>query len=349
MTGAADRTAARIGLLAAYRMRWKRRRLLWPAFRSRHDLKSVMDRTGRIGAGDILVFMVLRNEAARLPHFLKYYRGLGVGHFLVVDNDSTDDTAALLQDQEDLSLWRTKASYRKARFGVDWTNWLLARYGHGRWCLVLDADELLVYPRMDELDLPGLTRALEARGQNLFGALMLDMYAKGPLGTTEPGSETETDPIKALPWFDAGPYRCRRQTPIRNLWVQGGVRERVFFADEPRRAPTLNKLPLIRWNRRWALVNSCHALLPPDLNMAYDGPGGTQPSGVLLHSKFLPDIIERAREDATRKQHFKEPQKFRDYYAKIETAPVLWHEDSVRYQGWKQLVELGLMRDLDKK
>ena len=82
----------------------------------------------------------------RLPHFLDYYRRLGVDHFLFVDNGSDDGTAEYLAAQPDVSLWATNHSYRLARFGVDWLGWLQWRYGHGHWCLTVDADELLVYP-----------------------------------------------------------------------------------------------------------------------------------------------------------------------------------------------------------
>ena len=125
-------------------MRWKRRRLLWRAFRSRHALTPLHDRTAAIRPGDVLAFCVLRNEAERLPHFLSHYRRLGVAHFLVVDNASDDGSAALL-DAPDISVWQTGASYKAARFGLDWLNWLLLRHGHGHWCLTVDADEILVY------------------------------------------------------------------------------------------------------------------------------------------------------------------------------------------------------------
>lgn len=47
--------------------------------------------TGQIAsANGILLFSTLRNERVRLPYFLRYYRDLGVNHFLIVDNDSED-------------------------------------------------------------------------------------------------------------------------------------------------------------------------------------------------------------------------------------------------------------------
>ena len=68
----------------AYRMRWKRRRLLWRSFRSRWQIRRVIDVTATIGADDVLLFATVRNEIERLPHFLNHYRALGVSHFLIV-------------------------------------------------------------------------------------------------------------------------------------------------------------------------------------------------------------------------------------------------------------------------
>lgn len=332
----------RLSLSQRYRLVWKRRRLLWRALRSRHALSVAVDRTGAIQPDDILAVLVVRNEVMRLPYFLSYYRDLGVSHFLIVDNESSDGTVDLLQDQADVSLWQTRASYRDARFGLDWANWLLMRYGHGHWCLLLDADELLVYAHSDSRDLHQLTEWLASRGQEVFGALLLDMYPKTPLG--ERHSEAQTDPIKELCWYHSGPYRTVRQMPMGNLWVQGGLRERVFFADDPRHSPTLNKLPLIRWNRRWAFVNSSHSILPAHLNQAYDGPGGIQPAGVLLHTKFMPEVLEKSAEDRIRKQHFHQPEKFAGYYDKIMEKPILWEPQSEQYEGWKKLQQQGLLQ-----
>ena len=130
----------------AYRNRLRRRRFLLLAFRRRRELEPVADRTAAIRKGDVLCFACVRNEAQRLPHFLAHNRSLGVRHFLVVDNDSTDSTARLLDDQPDISVWRTRASYKASRFGMDWLTWLMLRHGHGHWCLTLDADEILFAP-----------------------------------------------------------------------------------------------------------------------------------------------------------------------------------------------------------
>ncbi|MCX8954948.1 glycosyltransferase family 2 protein, partial [Ruegeria sp. NA] len=92
-------------------------------------------------------------------------------------------------------------------------------------------------------------------------------------------------------------------------------------------------------------VNSCHSALPRRLNAEYDGPGGDTPSGVLLHTKFLPDIIEKSKTEKLRRQHFHDPNQFGTYYDQILSQPDMWTPHSVRYTGWSQLLEMGLMRD----
>jgi hypothetical protein len=325
----------------AYRLRWRRRRLLLRAVRKAPQLCAIADRTAQIKPGAILVAVTVRNEISRLPHFLSHHRAMGVGHFLIVDNNSDDGTTAFLRDQPDVSLWRSRHSYKLSRFGLDWLTILQARHAHGHWCLTLDADELFLYPHWPDRSLQDLTRWLDQSGQPSFGALMLDMYPKGPLNRQAftPGS----DPLTVLQWFDAGAYRIQIQPRMHNLWVQGGVRERCFFKTNPKRAPTLNKIPLVRWNRRFAYVNSTHALLPRRLNHVYEEPGVARTSGVLLHTKFLPDIVTRSAEEKIRQEHFANSAVYNDYYDALTEGPDLWTGASTRYEGWEQLETLGLM------
>ncbi len=325
----------------AYRLRWKRRRYLLRALRKRRQLRPVADRTAAIRPDDILCASTVRNEATRLPYFLEHNRRLGVNHFLFVDNGSDDGTVDYLAAQPDVSLWDSRSSYRLSRFGVDWLTWLQIRHAHGHWCLTLDADELFVYPHHETRPLRALTEWLDETGVESFGAMLLDLYPRGPIGA-QPYRAGE-DPLQILSWFDAGNYGIRRQHPLRNLWIQGGVRARRFFAEDPRRAPTLNKVPLVRWNRRYAYVNSTHQILPRRLNLVYDDAGGEKASGVLLHTKFLDIVVDRSREEKARKEHFANSALYEDYYDGLIGNPDLWCERSRRYSGWRQLEAMGLL------
>ncbi|QYK43407.1 MAG: glycosyltransferase family 2 protein [Paracoccaceae bacterium] len=327
--------------LTAYRLRWKRRRYLYRAFRKRRQLQPVSDRTAEIRPDDILCLSTVRNERVRLPHFLAHHRRLGVAHFLFVDNASDDGTAAYLAGQPDVSLWSTPHSYRLSRFGVDWLTWLMMRHCHGHWCLTLDADEILIYPYWETRDLRALTAWLASCGHQALPAMMLDLYPRGRL--SGPPYRPGDDPFEHLCWFDAGNLSIRVQAPLDNLWIQGGARARAFFAADPRRAPTLNKTPLVRWNRRYAYVNSTHQILPRRLNRTYAPDGGEAPSGVILHTKFLDLIVRRSAEERIRGEHFVNSAVYDDYYARLTEDPDLWCPASTRLTGWRGLEAMGLM------
>ncbi len=336
-----DQTRERsgVGAVFAYRMRWKRRRLLYRSWRRRNEIARVT--SPNVPAAGVLVFSTMRNEMLRVEHWLNHYRLLGVVHFLVVDNASDDGTAEFLSKQPDVSLWTTPNSYKASRFGVDWLTCLQHKFGHDRWCLTVDADELLVYPDSDTRSVQELVRHLEAQGQKAFGTLMLDLYPKGPV--SEAKFTAGTDPTTVLQWFDAKNYRAKLHPVFGNLWIQGGVRDRMFFGSQPERSPTLNKTPLVKWQRGFAYVTSTHQILPRRLNDVFDFGAGDRVSGVLLHTKFLPNIGEKSKEELARAQHFENSNLYAPYYGALMENPNLWSNESVRYAGIKQLIDLGLM------
>jgi hypothetical protein len=301
----------------------------------------VADRTRAIRPGAILLFATIRNEAERLPYFLQHYRRLGVDHFLIVDNDSDDGSRALLEGAADVSLWRTAASYRGARYGMDWLGGLLRRHGHGHWCLTVDADELLVYAHHDSRPLPALTGFLDDQGLPGLGCLMLELYPRGPV--TAAPHRSGQDPTEVLGWYDAANYTIRRKADLWALWIQGGPRSRLFLAGQPQRGPTLMKVPLVKWHWRYAYWNSTHSLLPRRLNLVYDRSGGERPMGVLLHTKFLNTIAAKSAEEKHRRQHFGAPGAFDSYYDALTAGPDLWCPGSSHWGGWRKLEAEGLI------
>ena len=258
-----------------------------------------------------------------------------------MDNDSTDGSADYLADQPDVSVWRTKASYKKSRFGVDWLNWLMIKHAHGHWCLTVDPDEFLIYPFCDTRPLRALTDWLDASSIKSFSAMLLDMYPKGRLDA-HPYQQGQ-NPIEIAGWFDSGNYTMSRNRLFGNLWIQGGPRARVFFADQPENAPALNKVPLVKWDKRYAYVSSTHMLLPRGLNQVYDEWGGEKASGVLLHAKFLDTFTSKAAEELSRGQHYSASVEYKAYAESLKDDPDLWCKWSEKYINWRQLEILGLM------
>lgn len=335
------RALSRLPLSDRVRRRIERQYLIGRAINRRNVLRAAADRTASIRPEDILAFVTQRNERIRLPYFLDYYRDLGVQHFLFVDNASDDGSAEYLREQYDVSLWRTNASYRRARFGMDWINWLLLRYGRNHWCLTVDPDEFLVYPHSDRRPLRALTDWLDASGRRSFPAMLLDMYPRG--GIEDEVYQEGQNPFEIAGWFDPANYAISKNPYFGNLWIQGGPRTRAFFSYDPLAGPALNKIPLVKWHWRYVYVSSTHMLLPRSLNLVYDEEGGERASGCLLHAKFLSTFAGKSAEELDRGQHYANSQEYRAYHSGLQRGANLWCSESRQYQDWRQLEDLGLI------
>src|SRR5215475_13469447 len=93
---------------------------------------------------EIRAFLVIRNEALRLPSTLRHHRSLGVHRFFILDNGSTDGTLEYVLKQPDVHVFSTSERYSQSHYGVVWTNALLDSFGVGHWTLTIDADEQLI-------------------------------------------------------------------------------------------------------------------------------------------------------------------------------------------------------------
>jgi hypothetical protein len=288
------------------------------------------------GDGDILLFCCVRNEVQRLPYFLAYYRKLGVNHFFFVDNGSSDGSDEYLANHEDVSLWTTTDSYKQSRFGMDWLNYLLGRFGPGKWCITVDPDEFFVYPRQDTRSLRELLHFCDSRRIGHMNCSLIDMYSNLPLRETIYGQEM--NPIEICPWFDPCGYIETRDHATSGYWIRGGPRRRLMNAVES--APALNKTPLVKWSQSDRYISSTHSLARKRLN--YPHARGLGITGALLHFKFVSTFVDKADEEQVRRQHYAG-----EYaaYAKSHGAGTvsLWTPESRRYTGWTSLADVGLI------
>ncbi len=294
----------------------------------------------RIEPGEVLCCSGVRNEAARLPFFLAYYRRLGVRHFFFVDNASTDGTEELLLAEPDVRLWRTACSFRVGRCGSAWFQVLLERHALDRWCAIVDADEVLLYPDCEERPLPALCAELDARGKRALTAILVDMYSDRPVAETRcrPGQ----DPIEACPYFDREfvHYRHTLAGPRKNQTLCcGGMRRRVFGDDG--RQFWLQKAPLVKYGRGTVLDPGQHWTSAPREEIAEE-------TGCLLHFKYVSTFPLRAADEVRRGEHAGHSREYERYARGLEREAALVLHDparSVRLEGGsRQLLELGVMR-----
>jgi glycosyl transferase family 2 len=321
--------------------------------------------------GEILAVLTARNEELRLPSCLRHLCKLGVDRVILIDNLSTDRTAQIAAADERVHLFTVPGNYAGSNFGVDWVNVLLDRYARGHWVFVGDVDELLVFPGADRIGLRPLCDHLDSLGSEALRALLLDCFPEAALADVRFGSDD--DLLEAAPFFEV-PRLYREATPDFPYNLEyGGIRERLFFPEaDPRRpgrwlhlkafnlgwrlrslrrlrwfqalapkySPTVTCVPLVRWRQGARYIASNHSMAP----MAT---APVQPSGILLHFKFLQDFHERAVDAVARNAHWDGSREYRRYLEVVQRHPDfrLHGPGSLRYEGPDQLVALGLMRD----
>lgn len=184
----------------------------------------------------VLCLALCHNEAHILPEFLNHYRGLGAAHFLIVDDHSTDETMAILSRQKDVSIFIPEdgSTYRQDK--IDWRCALLDHFADGRWVLLPDLDEHLVFPNM-ESGIDRLAKHMDAEGSEALFTVMLDMYGdislrdhiynSGALHRTFPYFDGPAETVggyRLMP--PARSFRARFATP--QICAYGGLRERLF-------------------------------------------------------------------------------------------------------------------------
>lgn len=302
---------------------WSRRSHVAPADRT-CELAPIR-RTGAESA--VVVFAQVRNEAVSLPHFLRHYRRLGVGRFVFVDNGSEDDTIDLLAAEHDVELYQTFSGFRRAGAGNDW---LCPLIGSGRYadtlCIRVDADELLVYAGYEKRPISDLWAHMRARGAEAIGGPMIDMYPER-LRDIESG-----DHVALSCYFDRD-LMMRPAVICPYVEYFGGVRSRILQGQRQ----LLGKVPAIRGGM---------AVMPDRNSMHYASPAAmSDVSCALLHYKFRPGFIEKAKVEVQRKEYGGAAQSFAGLIT-VESRQdeTLISDQSVIYQSSAQLVELGVLR-----
>ncbi|MGB1076630.1 MAG: glycosyltransferase family 2 protein [Flavobacteriales bacterium] len=280
---------------------------------------------------DIRLFTVIRNEKWRLPWFLDYYRKLGVDHFFFVDNGSTDGSPEwLLKAGSDVHVIHTDVSYAKGNSGLVWLNALMDAYGRKSWNLYLDVDEALVFPRMEELGLTGLTKYMEALDQEALAGQMVDMFSSTPVKLDVDGFER--DFVTHYPLYESSYER----TPIPHCpfyFTSGGVRRNLGYSENQ------TKVPLIRGGRGIHLLYSSHMITPAKLSDISCG---------LLHFKLAGDYVRQFQEDAQANNRVGtckiRHQIYGNFFEQLQSDHVdFTNKTTRRYEGPKSLQAEGIV------
>jgi len=266
---------------------------------------------GQLAAGEIGLICVLRNEQALLPLFFEHYKRMGVDRFFMIDNNSDDATRDLLLAEPKADIFHAHAPFSEGQGGLYWAQAVARRYCEGNWLIRPDADELFVYDRMEERDLPALASWLERQNMDRIFASLIDLYPSSALGSS---SETPGDQLIADSWFDNDGYTLNRWP--QGWCLMGGPRHRLFHKQDIPPEP-MWKYPFFQM-RADTVIYSDHWLWPHDKVT-------TGALGAVVHLKLM-RMPPRGDEDR-------------------ET--IAFYKKSKRYRGSRSLIRHGMMMPID--
>lgn len=294
----------------------------------------------KLSTDGVLCFLKTRNELLRIKLVLDHHRALGVDRFFIVDNASDDGTAAFLKAQDDVTLFTNRDEFKNSAGGMNWLHPLLDFYGDGHWCLMIDADELFVYPGFEENKISELCTKLDKNSYEAAFSLMIDMYSNRPIARTDcvEGSSL----IETCKYFDPFGYKLLSRSVLPFFAVRGGARERFFWGESPAAlTPIMSKVPLIRWKKQYRYISSTHFMSCGPTHIAMF-------SGALLHFKYLSDFHQRAEDESTRGQMWNDGSEYKKHLEVLESDPSLslFYRGSVLYGDSYSLCRYNLLQDV---
>ena len=285
---------------------------IWPSYQNVRlgyqsnalELVSPEARLQHARHAEVALVACMRNEMFMLPQFLKHYRKLGVGAFLIADNASDDGTLEYLAEQPDVSVFSVDTDYKLSHYGVAWQQALLAEYRVNKWSIVADADELLVWQENQTQTLPELLAEPDFAKAEAVRLFMLDMYPKSAL---------EDARFVGNPFDEAG--FCDRVPFLSNLPVFGPFSDRPTWTSAlrhrliPGSRPNLfvaQKLALLRYQPWMRLSAGLHYV--GDARLA-------DRELIFAHFKYNADFRRKAQTEVARRQHFNDAEEYQKYLA----------------------------------
>lgn len=304
------------------------------------QLKRTENRIIPVGTNEVRLFAIFRNESLRLPHFIEYYKQMGVDRFFLVDNNSTDDSKEVISKVENTHIFNTTDTYVNHWY---WMEHLLETYGKNHWCVVVDIDELFSFPQAENLSIRDLVNYLEMEETSAIRTFLLDMYPQYQIDLTD---YKGGNPLNYIPFFDSSYNQSffrflDRQNfkDFTTIIFTGGMRERVFSKINP--PHILSKIPLFKNIDGSYLVQGMHAI---------NGAKMSDIQGVVFHTKFLSDFIDEVKEEVKRGEHYGGAFYYKHFENEISKNPEIgfFHEGSTKYVDSRQLIGLGLMKTSEK-
>lgn len=258
-----------------------------------------------ISKHDVVVCCLFKNGEYYLPSFLNHYHSMGISKFVFLDNGSTDKSIEIIKQHENVIIIRSKLSFK--RYNISFKKYLLKKYGLNRWTLLVDIDELWIYPYYEKVPLSNLISYLERFQFNAVQGIMLDMFSSKSIDELK--NDENRDLKSMFPFYDTrGIVKEESFRGIKNyVFCYGGVSKTFFGVDE---SMYLSKIPLTKF-RSNTMIYDLHWI---------DGVNLADFSTTLLHYRFNAKFEKKVK-DIVSSKHYKGTISYVGFQNKLKNNP----------------------------
>ncbi|MBO9702733.1 MAG: glycosyltransferase family 2 protein [Sporocytophaga sp.] len=260
-----------------------------------------------------IIVCLLKDGEEHLSSFLKHYRELGIIHFIFIDNGSEDNTLSILTHEIDVTIYQTVLPHKY--FEIEIRRYIVEKHCKGRWCMVVDIDELFDFPLSDKYSFNDFIQYNRTNGFNAVAAYMLDMfstedhmtYDSEGLDLKATFKYFDISNVRKSPYFDSwnvayNQWNSNKNEAIFSYW--GGVRKSVFKGIK--HDTILLKHPLIFLDDHIKPITNAH--FSDRINLS-------DVTSVLYHYKFVPSFASKVNEINNKNNYVRFSQdEYRAYY-----------------------------------
>ncbi len=190
---------------------------------------------------EVALVCLLKNAEYYLEHLLEHHRSIGVKHFLIIDNGSTDNTLELVATQPDVTVYSNRLPAKEYECLL--RAHIARRVIKGGWFLFVDSDELVVFSRGEGRQISQIIEYCNIQKFDAVIGQVLDLFSPYTLVQTSdwtyPASVEafnlySTESINSFDYQDkegigfAWYLRNNRISNDKIKFMFGGIRNEVF-------------------------------------------------------------------------------------------------------------------------
>lgn len=261
---------------------------------------------GPANASEAVVLCVVKDGQTLIRPFIDHYLNLGFKHIFFLDNGSSDQTIGIIKSYSQTTLLISHRPFRQ--YHVVFKNYLIQKFGRGRWCVVADIDEFLYLPMHRSLrDILGY---LNKNHYDTVVIQMLDMFSKEDIKIEEQKGTWTIERLRSIyRYYDLtnindAPYIrsiLSRPHPLIKL-LFGGIRKTVFGLD-----CFLTKEALFL-GRKSTYLKSSHLLAKAKV---------ADFSAVFLHYKFTENFYAYTLKAVEEENHWRNSEEYKAYFHRL--------------------------------